>query len=191
MGSTELSHLTAKIKNWRLKMEFFYSSFILIFCLLAIISEARYAPEKSRQKQPLHGQGLVNAVSNIIERQEKQESALAMAVQSVASAVQSMVNVGKSMMNLEKSMVHVGMSIAKNIEKMEIKYTESMPIRLVDGAGPWQGRLEVLYNGHWGTVCDDRFEDKDSQVVCRQLGFGGGVGLQNPGEFPHGNDLLK
>ena len=45
---------------------------------------------------------------------------------------------------------------------------------LISGTHPWNGRVEIYHNGQWGTVCNDAFTTVDAQVVCRQLGYGGG-----------------
>ena len=45
-------------------------------------------------------------------------------------------------------------------------------LRLVGpGSRPEEGRLEVLHQGQWGTVCDDDFALQEATVACRQLGF--------------------
>ena len=44
-------------------------------------------------------------------------------------------------------------------------------VRLVGGSSSHEGRLEVDYNGVWGSVCDDGFTDAAASVVCRSIGF--------------------
>ena len=60
-------------------------------------------------------------------------------------------------------------------------------IRLVHGSSYNNGRLELQYNGRWGTVCNDwgSWDLRDTHVACRHLGFLRGKRHYNdPGSGP-------
>ena len=44
-------------------------------------------------------------------------------------------------------------------------------VRLVGGASPLEGRVEVFLFGQWGTVCSSSWEFIDAKVVCLELGY--------------------
>jgi len=44
-----------------------------------------------------------------------------------------------------------------------------LTVRLGGSGLPLEGRLEVYYNGSWGTVCDDSFDIVDATVACRSI----------------------
>lgn len=58
----------------------------------------------------------------------------------------------------------------------ETKYCNSTKvynagIRLVDGTSYINGRIELEKNGQWGAICGNVWNDKNTKVACRQLGF--------------------
>ncbi|NXI41106.1 SCAR5 protein, partial [Galbula dea] len=63
-------------------------------------------------------------------------------------------------------------------------------IRLVNGSGPHEGRVEVFYDRRWGTVCDDGWDRKDGDVVCRMLGFRGAEEVYRMARFGQGTGRI-
>ena len=51
-------------------------------------------------------------------------------------------------------------------------------LRLADGDGAADGRLEIFHDDEWGLVCDDGFGAEEAAVACRQLGYGGFLGVE-------------
>ncbi|XP_063406062.1 deleted in malignant brain tumors 1 protein-like [Mytilus trossulus] len=50
-------------------------------------------------------------------------------------------------------------------------------LRISEGFAGNQGRLDIYHKGEWGTLCDDKFENVDAEVACRQLGYCSGLKL--------------
>ncbi|XP_072016223.1 scavenger receptor cysteine-rich domain superfamily protein-like [Amphiura filiformis] len=58
---------------------------------------------------------------------------------------------------------------------------EPVEFRLVDGSNSTEGRIEVLYDSVWGTLCGTYWTAIEAMVLCRQLGlpYGSPVALKN------------
>ncbi|XP_025734405.1 T-cell differentiation antigen CD6 isoform X4 [Callorhinus ursinus] len=78
----------------------------------------------------------------------------------------------------------------------QVTCAENRAVRLVGSSSQCAGRVEMLEQGRWGSVCDDTWDLEDSHVVCRQLNCGWAVqalpGLHfAPGQGPIHRDQVN
>ena len=59
--------------------------------------------------------------------------------------------------------------------------TEPIVLRLLSGQNENEGRVHVLYNSIWGTICSHSFTLENANVVCRQLGYSAASGVASFG----------
>lgn len=68
----------------------------------------------------------------------------------------------------------------------------TLSVRVQGGTQPYNGRVEVLYNGEWGTICNSGWDINDARAFCRQLGYVDAVatGVVSDYTYPSGSGRI-
>ncbi|CAB4041080.1 deleted in malignant brain tumors 1 -like [Paramuricea clavata] len=76
-------------------------------------------------------------------------------------------------------------------EDAGVECSSGVPVRLQGpSSSNGTGRVEVFYNGRWGTICDNYWDINDARVVCRQLGYQYTVRALRGNQVPDGTGQI-
>ncbi|XP_063094347.1 scavenger receptor cysteine-rich type 1 protein M130-like [Cavia porcellus] len=73
--------------------------------------------------------------------------------------------------------------IASLILCVSVGAQEAPQLHLAEGGHRCMGRVEILYQGSWATICDDSWSMSEAHVVCRQIDCGAAVSATLVGYF--------
>lgn len=90
---------------------------------------------------------------------------------------------------LSRSVIYICFLLSYTLYSL-VNAADPIEMRLVNGATQLEGRVEVLYAGIWGTVCNDFFNLTAANIVCRQLGFPGALRVADDEEFGAGTNQI-
>ena len=81
--------------------------------------------------------------------------------------------------------------LANALILISLNFFTAIPLRL---QGPRSssgtGRVEIFYQGEWGTICDNYWNFADAMVACRQLGYQYAVRVLNRFEHSEGSGKI-
>jgi hypothetical protein len=85
---------------------------------------------------------------------------------------------------------HQGWGVHNCSEEQNAGVVCQRKVRLADGNAANEGRVEVYYNGTWGTVCSNGWDLNDANVICRELGFPEAFAAYGRAYFGSGNGTI-
>ncbi|NWV49759.1 C163A protein, partial [Daphoenositta chrysoptera] len=71
-------------------------------------------------------------------------------------------------------------------EDVGVLCSDFLALRLVNG-NDCAGRVEVFYNGTWGSICSNRMSQLTAATVCKHLGCGEGGGIATDFKYGRGS----
>ena len=83
------------------------------------------------------------------------------------------------------------LSIASDYCIFTFPQLAGVPVRLQGPlSGNGTGRVEIFYNGQWGTICDLGWDMNEARVACRELGYKYAVRALKESEVPVGTGKI-
>nr|XP_053650582.1 lysyl oxidase homolog 3-like [Cherax quadricarinatus] len=77
--------------------------------------------------------------------------------------------------------------VRRRLRKAQPERREAQ-LRLVDGRADWEGNVQIYHEGRWGNICDDEWDTREGEIVCRTLGFPGLQKVTYTGLYGHVKD---